>query len=64
MMAVVIRQILGKRPVTLCVIPESTDPDVANQEHYLRSIAEEKIDTFKKQFVEFQDANFYIDIID
>lgn len=64
MMAVVIRQIFGKRPVTHCVILGSTDPDVTDQEHYLRSIAKERIDTFRKQFVEFQDADFYIDIID
>jgi len=31
---VVIRHLPGSRPVTLCIINESTDSDVTDQEHY------------------------------
>jgi len=62
--AVVIRHLKPMRPVTLCVITEIKDPEIIDMDHYLTSKAEEKIKEFKKAFVEFNDAEFYIDIVD
>lgn len=60
---VVIRQLPGSRPVTHCIISESSDGDIDDQEHYLTCEAEENIETFKEKFPEFQEAKFYLDII-
>lgn len=60
---VVIRHLQGCRPVTHCVIVESSESDIDDQENYMLHHAIESIDTFKKEFPEFKDADFYTDII-
>ena len=62
--AVVIRQLRGSRPVTSAVIQSTNDPDVDDQEHYLKSEAESCIRRLKEDYIEFQAAEFYIDILD
>lgn len=51
-------------PEVLCVIEESTDPDVTDQYEYMRDIAKDKIDKFRNKFPEFKNANFYFRYID
>ncbi len=61
--AVVIRQLQHHNPVASAVIQQS-DNDVDDQIQYLLSKAEEHIQEFKKTFVEFHRANWYVDIIE
>lgn len=60
---VVIRHLPSSHPVTHCIIAESTDDDIDDQEHYLTCKAQESIDEFKEKFPEFKAAAFYMDII-
>lgn len=60
---VVIRHLPGSRPVTHCIINETHDGDVTDQDHYLKSEAETSINNFKAMFPEFEAATFYMDII-
>lgn len=62
--AVVIRQLNKHRPVVSAVIEQSSDKDVDDQCHYLLSKAEEHMVDFQKTFVEFNRANWFIDIIE
>jgi hypothetical protein len=68
MIASIIRQLPGCRPVTLCVI-ERPDWDTNNCNAYneydvkavLESLAQVEIEKFKTNFVEFESAMFYVD---
>ena len=62
--AVVIRQLKGARPAVLCLIKDPNDLSIDNLEHYFKDVAADKIADFKKQFVEFEYAEFYTDIIE
>ena len=64
LMAVVIRQMHKHRPVVSAIIHQSSDKDVDDQIHYLLSKGEEHMQEFKKTFVEFTRANWYIDIVE
>lgn len=61
--AVVIRQLTNNRPVTSAVIDHTGLPDIDDPVHYLIGKAEDHIKEFKKNFVEFHRADWYIDII-
>ncbi len=62
--AVVIRHLHRHRPVVSAVIQQSKDKDVDDQVHYLFSKAEEHMQEFKNTFVEFNRANWYVDIVE
>ncbi len=59
---VVIRQMASCRPVCSAVIEADSDTcDHDDVDEYLKEKAQEHIDNFKRQFVEFLDAEFWID---
>lgn len=60
---VVIRQLPGRKPVTHCIVMESKDPDVDDQQNYMEDIANRSIIKLKEQFPEFREAAFYKDTI-
>lgn len=61
---VVIRQLNNSRPVTSKVILLPLDRhDIDDIEHYFEYQAREHIEEFKKDFIEFKDANFWVDIV-
>ena len=62
--AVVIRHTPNNRPVTTGIIKESDDLIVGNMEHYLFSEAMNQIRRFKQDFIEFQKATWYIDLME
>lgn len=63
MVATVIRQLKGSRPVTSIVIVPPTDlSDIDDLEQLLRSAAQDHINEMRGKFVEFKDADFWIDI--
>lgn len=59
---VVIRHLQGQRPVTLCVINPPEHP-VNNLHDYFKSVADDEIRRFKDDFIEFKDAEFYLDVV-
>jgi hypothetical protein len=61
--AVVIRHLKNNRPAVLCVIQEPSY-DVISLETYFEYRAKDAITEFKQKFVEFKDADFYVDVID
>lgn len=61
---IVIRQLPHAIPVIHCIVRESTDPKVDDQDHYMTEIATDAIDSFKKQFPEFNFANFHFQFVD
>ena len=61
---VVTRHLKGYHPVVLCVIKESPDSEVTDQENYMHGVAADEINHFKSKFVEFKDAEFYIELCD
>jgi len=61
--AVVIRHLKNNRPAVLCVIQEPSY-DIISLESYFKDTAKGLILEFKQKFVEFQDADFYVDIVD
>jgi len=63
LVAVVMRQLKNHRPAVSKVIQQSEDKTVDDQIHYLTTKADEHIDEFKKGFVEYRNADWYIDII-
>jgi len=63
--AVVIRHLNNCRPVVSAVITTDNAVDyIDDKERYLKSKAEDHISIFKKDFVEFEDAKFYVDIVE
>ena len=56
---VVIRQLSNHIPVVTAIITEPESP-VDDLDHYFKSEAEIKIAEFKRKFVEFNSADFYI----
>ena len=61
---VIIRHLKGSRPVTHAVITEN-DPTYKgiDWESYSRETAAQEIVNFKEKFVEFKEAEFYMDYI-
>jgi hypothetical protein len=69
--AIVVRHlgVLGSRPVACAIIQQPADESILHarnwtMEEYLRSKATEYIEEFKKDFIELEDAKFYIDILE
>lgn len=56
----IIRHLLPHNPVNMIPIHVDVPDDVEFDVDYLKPIAEEKINQFKTQFVEFNLAQFYI----
>lgn len=61
--AVVIRHLPGSRPVTSAVIVESKDHDIDDMAQYFNGVAKEHINDFTNKFVEFSNAEWYVDIV-
>lgn len=63
--AVIIRQLAGHPPVAHAVIHEPSEMcSDFNVELYFEAEAEERITQFKKQYVEFEKADWYVNILD
>lgn len=60
---VVIRQLGKNIPVVCSVIPQPEEK-VDDLNHYFRQEAEDAIRRFKAKFLEFESAQFYIQVID
>lgn len=56
----IIRHLPPYQPILHAVVMESSDPEVDDQESYMRCKAQEIMDEFKRQFVEFSTAEFYL----
>lgn len=61
---VLIRHLEGHVPVAMAIIEPSDDPDVDDQESYMKSKAEDIRIEFQKKFVEFKQAKFYTNLLD
>lgn len=61
---VVTRQLKGHRPVVAAVICEPATHDRDSIEGWLKAVAQDRIDDMKKLFVEFEEAEFYVDIVE
>lgn len=59
---VVVRRLPGNDPVAMGVILPNNYSEIDDQEGYMREKAEELIADFKRQFVEFRTAEFFINI--
>ena len=61
--AVIIRQLKDNRPVAMTIIKQ---PDRLDYDFEFYAIEESKpiINEFKEKFIEFMDADFYVDIVD
>lgn len=63
--AVVIRQLPGHMPVAMAVITDPGDSvEIDDLDHYFESRGEKIIEDFKKQFVEFKEAWFDVQILE
>lgn len=60
--AIVIRHLPNHRPAILAVIKPDSFADSIDAN--LRHKADQAIEDFKRQYVEFRDANFYTDVIE
>jgi hypothetical protein len=60
---VITRQFPGARPVPFIVITEPLH-SVDDLENYYQEAAKLHINDFKKEFVEFNEAAFFVDILD
>lgn len=56
---VLIRQLHGSEPQVSAVFDPSDDPEVEDQEHYMKACADDHIKDFIRQFPEFLHAKFY-----
>lgn len=63
LVAVVIRKLPQHRPVTSAIIQESTNPDIDDMVHYLKSRANDHVRQFTSQFVEFKRAGWFVDVV-
>lgn len=61
--AVVIRQLKNHRPVASIVLDHKGLPDLDDPIHYLIGQGKDHIVKFQNEFVEFKNADWYIDII-
>lgn len=61
--AVLIRHLPNNRPVTCAVIEESDDSSIDSMDHYLCSQAEDRIRRFVRDFPEFRQATWYVDLL-
>lgn len=63
---IVTRQLKNHRPVTTWVIKENAaiEPTVDDQREYFIDTANDAVNEFKEQFIEFKGACFYLDIMD
>lgn len=62
---VIIRQLKGHEPVVMSVLlPPDEEKKIDNLENYFKYMAETIIYDFRAKFVEFSDADFYVNIVE